>query len=117
MKYRSLAIEAVHKMQELGLTPLFPNLEPTDREADVAETLAEKKRFAVEHYAAIDESDMVYLMLPGGVMGTSLKLELGYAYAKDKPIYFSEPTHDLALDSYARDFIPLDNLNKFLEVK
>lgn len=117
MKYRSLAIETIHKMVELGLEPLFPNLEHTDKQIDVAETSDEKKRFAVEHYAAVDESDAIYLMIPGGVMGTSLKLELGYAYAKGKPVYFSEPANDLALDWYAKDFVPLDQLERFLDVK
>ncbi len=104
-------------MERFGITPLFPNLEHTDKQVDVAETLEDKKRFALEHYAAIDEADAVYLMLPEGIMGTSLKLELGYAFAKNKPIYFSERTNDLALDFYAKEFIPLDSLDKFLSIK
>ena len=117
MKYRSLAVEVVSKLKQLGFVTLFPNLEHTNRESDVADTLEKKKQFAVEHYSAIDESDVVYLIVPNGVMGTSLKLELGYAIAKNKPVYFSEPTNDLALDCYVERFIPVDSLEHFLEFK
>ena len=117
MKYRSLALETVGKLKRLGIITLFPNLEHTDREEDVAETMAKKKRFALEHYTSINEADAVYLMTPGGYMGTSLKLELGYAIAKEKPIYFSEPTNDLALDCYVKEFIPLESLERFLKLK
>jgi len=49
-------------------------------------------------------------------MGTSCKIELGYAIAKNKPIFFSEPTNDIGLDCYANDFIPIDKLEKFLKI-
>ena len=70
----------------------------------------------MEHYVAIDEADKVYLITPEGYMGTSLKLELGYAVAKNKPIYFSEPTNDIGLDCYVKEFISTDNLKRFLEI-
>ncbi len=113
MKYRDLAIETVHNLEKLGHTVLFPNLTHVDTDGDNALTPEIKKRFAIEHYAAIDEADVVYFIVPNGIMGTSLKLELGYAFAKNKTIYFSEPTHDIALDFYAKGFIPLGALEKF----
>ena len=117
MKYRSLVRETVTKLKELGLDPLFPNLEYSDENTDKANTLEEKKRLAMEHYRAIDEADVVYLITPGGYMGTSCKLELGYAISAKKPIYFSEPTNDLALDCYVSDFIPTDSLESFRGIK
>jgi nucleoside 2-deoxyribosyltransferase len=117
MKYRGIAIETVQKLEQLGLVVLFPNLKQTDQESDVADTLQKKKQLAIEHYTAIDEADVVYLIVPSGVMGTSLKLELGYAVAKGKPVYFSEPTKDLALDCYVKEFITLDSLDRFLKLK
>jgi hypothetical protein len=35
---------------------------------------------------------------------------LGYALALRKPIYFSEPTGDVALDCYPKAIVPLDRL-------
>ncbi len=113
MKYRSLVRDVVARMTELGLTPLFPNLDYGAEDKNEAMTPAEKKRLALEHYAAIDEADAVYLITPDGYMGTSCKLELGYAIAKGKPIYFSEPTGDAGLDCYVKEFVSVDNLGKF----
>ena len=114
MKYRSLVREVVAKLTELGLEPLFPNLDYSDENTDKAHTPEEKKRLALEHYKAIEEADKVYLITPEGYMGTSCKLELGYAIALKKPIYFSEPTNDPALDCYVSGFVGTDSLEKFL---
>lgn len=113
MKYRDVALDTVARLRNLGMTPLFPNLDQGLENKDYAESAEEKKRLALEHYAAIDEADAVYLLTPDGYMGTSLKLELGYAIAKNKPIYFSEPTKDLGLDCYVEKFIPLSDLGSF----
>ena len=40
-------------------------------------------------------------------------LGLGYAIAKDKPIYFSECTNDMGLDCYVNDFILSNEVSKF----
>lgn len=116
MKYRDLARETVRCLQDLGLTPLFPNLDYSAENKDVANSLDDKKSLALEHYAAIDESDVVYLLTPDGYMGTSCKLELGYAIAKQKPIYFSERTNDIGLDCYVTEFIPLNSLERFTKI-
>ena len=116
MKYRNLVRETMKNLEMIGITPLFPNLDYSTENKDDANTIEEKKRLALEHYAAIDEADKVYLITPEGYMGTSLKLELGYAVAKDKPIYFTEPTNDIGLDCYVQEFIPTNNLKRFLEL-
>lgn len=35
----------------------------------------------------IDEADVVYVVNPGGYVGKSVCVDIGYAYARDKPIY------------------------------
>lgn len=117
MKYRSLVKKVVAEMEELGLTPLFPNLDYGEPNTNDTITVSETKRLALEHYVAIDASDIVYFITPGGYMGTSCKLELGYAIAKKKPIYFSEPTNDTGLDCYVEKFITVDSLQDFLLLK
>ena len=103
VKHRSLIRETIQKMETLGLNPIFPNLDYSDENADKADSIGEKKRLALEHYAAVADADAVYFLTPEGYMGTSCKLELGYAVALQKPIFFSEPTNDWALDCYVRD--------------
>ena len=114
MKYRDLVRETVARLEKIGITALFPNIDYSAENKDHADTPAEKKCLALEHYAAIDQADSIYLLTPDGYMGTSCKLELGYAIAKNKPIFFSEPTYDIGLDCYVKEFIPTGELKRFL---
>jgi hypothetical protein len=42
----------------------------------------------------IDQADVVYVVNPGGYVGKSVSLDIGYAYAKNKPIYVLHPIDD-----------------------
>ncbi len=113
IKFYDLIKTTINKLSYLGYTPLFPNLEYSSESKDNILTSSEKIKLAREHYAAIKEADAVYFILPKGYMGTSCKLELGYALALNKPIYFSEPTKDTSLDGYSKKIISLENLLEF----
>lgn len=113
MKFCSLVKSTMEELKNLGYTPLFPNLDYSSEDRDVALTIEEKNKLAWDHYRAVEEADAVYFILPKGYMGTSCKIELGYALALKKPIYFSEPTNDMGLDGYPKKFISLDNLIEF----
>ncbi len=113
MKFRSLVKSTMKELENLGYQPLFPNLDYSSEDRDVALTIEEKNKLAWDHYKAIEEADAVYFILPNGYMGTSCKIELGYAIALKRPIYFSEPTNDIGLDGYPKKFISLNNLIEF----
>lgn len=113
MKFRTLIKATMKELENLGYQPLFPNLDYSSEDKDVALTVEEKNKLAWEHYRSIEEADAVYFILPDGYMGTSCKIELGYTLALKKPIYFSEPTNDMGLDGYPKKFISLDNLIEF----
>ena len=113
MKFRSLVKSTMKELENLGYQPLFPNLDYSSEDRDVALTIEEKNKLAWDHYRAVEEADAVYFILPDGYMGTSCKIELGYALALKKPIYFSEPTNDMGLDGYPKKIISLDNLIEF----
>lgn len=113
MKYRKEAQEVFRELEKLGITPLFPNLFHTEDAKDKADSKEKKLWFAEEHYRAIDEADACYWLTFDGHLGTSCKLELGYAVAKGKPVYFSEPTNDLALDCYVKEYISITDLHTF----
>ena len=113
MKFRSLVKKTMKELEELGYTPLFPNLDYSSEDRDVALTIEEKNKLAWDHYKAIEEADVVYFILPKGYMGTSCKIELGYALALRKPVYFSEPTNDKGLDGYPKRIISLNDLIEF----
>ncbi|PIZ65670.1 hypothetical protein CO051_01790 [Candidatus Roizmanbacteria bacterium CG_4_9_14_0_2_um_filter_39_13] len=113
MKFRSIVKAIMKELENLGYTPLFPNLDYSSEDKDVALTIEEKNKLAWDHYRAIEEADAVYFILPEGYKGTSCKIELGYALALKKLIYFSEPTNDMGLDGYPKKFISSDNLIEF----
>jgi nucleoside 2-deoxyribosyltransferase len=110
MKFRDLVKFAMEALEKICFTPFFPNINYSSENKDMASSLKEKKKLAMDHCKAIKEADMVYFILPGGYMGTSCKIELGYALASNKLIYFSEKTNDLGLDCYPKKIIFLDNL-------
>jgi nucleoside 2-deoxyribosyltransferase len=110
MKFRDTAKEAMMILESLGMRPLFPNIDQALENGGATESMEEKVRLARDHYRAVEEADAVYFIVPGGYMGTSCKIELGYALALRKPIYFSEPTGDVALDCYPKAIVPLDRL-------
>ena len=113
MKFRNLVRATMKELENLGFTPLFPNIDYSSENRDVASTIEEKHRLVWDHYRAIEEADAVYFILPNGYMGTSCKIELGYALALNKPIYFSELTNDVGLDGCPKKVISLDNLIEF----
>ena len=41
----------------------------------------------------IDEADFVYVVNPGGYVGRSVCVDIGYAYARKKPIYVMHLHH------------------------
>ena len=113
MKFRDKIRTTISNLEDLGFVGIFPNLDNSDENRDIALTMGEKHQLAIDHYEAIRNSDAVYFILPKGYMGTSCKLELGYSFALEKPIYFSEKTGDIGLDSYPKRIISLDNLKEF----
>lgn len=42
----------------------------------------------------IDVADAIYIVNPGGYVGKSVSVDIGYAYAKNKSIYAMHPVHD-----------------------
>ena len=115
MRFRDIIKKTILDLEKIGFEALFPNIDCSDENKDMANTPEEKLNFAQDHYKAIANADVIYFITPKGYMGTSVKLELGYALALQKQIYFSQPTTDMALDCYCKKIIPLENLSLFLE--
>lgn len=115
MKFRDLIKKTMSRFDEIGITALFPNIDYASENRDVARDGNEKLELAMDHYKAIEGADAVYFILPEGYMGSSCKIELGYALALKKPVYFSEKTGETDLDCYCEKIIPLDKLKMFHE--
>jgi len=115
MKFRDIIKQTMAKFEELGFEALFPNIDYTLETNDIVMSIEESKRLANDHYQAIRTADGCYFILPKGYIGTSCKLELGYAVALGKPIYFSELTNDVGLDCYPKRIISLENLGELIK--
>jgi nucleoside 2-deoxyribosyltransferase len=50
-------------------------------------------------FRRIDAADAILIVAPGGYVGTSVLLDIGYAYAKGKPIYITSSHEDKGLMS------------------
>ena len=114
VRFHDQIVETMKKMEKVGITPLFPNFDLEASNRDQAIDADHKLRLALEHYAAVEDADAAYFLLPGGYMGSSVKIELGYTLACKKPVYFSEPTGDVDIDCYAKAMVSPDQLEFLL---
>lgn len=48
----------------------------------------------LECLGKIDDADVVYVVNPEGYVGRSVSVDIGYAYAKNKPIYVMNEVDD-----------------------
>lgn len=114
LRFKDTIRETMRRCGELGITALFPNLDfgLSKDELDM-ETM---KRLCRDHFQAIDESDALYVIDSDGYIGILVTVEIGYALGKGKPVYFSETTNTLDLNSLAEGVISLDALERFLSM-
>ena len=63
----------------------------------------------------IDETDVVYVVNPDGYVGRSVCIDIGYAYAKGKPIYVMYPIDDPQVTSIVKRALSFEELIDFLK--
>ena len=88
----------------------FPLLETDPKEST-------KKEIEDKHLKAIEESDFLYIVCPGGYIGNSVRFEMGYAYGKGIPIYSSHLPEDTLLKEYVKDVLSPRDLCKKIKNK
>lgn len=66
----------------------------------------------VGHFRKIDNATSVFVVNPTGYVGTSMKVEIGYAIGVGKKVYFLQKTNQPELDCLAHDFVSLEELYK-----
>lgn len=63
----------------------------------------------------IDGADIVYVVDPRGYVGRSLCFDLGYAYAKNKPIYAMHPIDDPPVMTLIKGVLTSEDLINLLK--
>ena len=102
-KEKILAISA--KLKELNIEHYLPVLEFSKEE----ETDDMIPGLVQTHLDKIKNSKASFIINPGGYVGNSVKVEIGYAKGLGKKVFFLEKTNQPELDCLADGFIG-DNL-------
>ena len=63
----------------------------------------------------IDEADAVYVVDPDGYVGRSVCVDIGYAYAKGKPIYIMRSIDDPSVMDLVNEALSFEELIDFLK--
>lgn len=115
LRFKEQVRKVISELETLGIEGLFPNLDSGLSKDNLTPEVM--KRLEDEHFQAVDSSDALYVVDPGGYVGTLVSVEIGYARGKGKPVYFSERTGELGLDVLVTDFIPVTELARFVELR
>ena len=107
------ALRFVKRLKECGVTVHHPyfHLDPSAVDADPEL----KSQVTLKHFPEIDESEIVYALLPGGYIGCSVTIELAYAYAKGKRIVVSEPPSEFAVQALVSEVCSTEQFLSSLE--
>ena len=97
-----------------GICGLFPNIEFQPEGPEL--TMSEMKKLQKDHFQAIESSDAIYVINPGGYIGTMVTAEIGYALGQNKPVYYSEESGQTELDALSSDIISLDHLHDLKKI-
>lgn len=74
------ALEFVKRLKDCGVTVYHPYFHLDSSAVDADPEL--KSQVTLQHFLEIDESEIIYALLPGGYIGYSVTIELAYAYAQ-----------------------------------
>jgi nucleoside 2-deoxyribosyltransferase len=98
----------MHQMEELEGELKKENIEyQMSKERD--------KRGILGCLAKIDEADVVYVVNPRGYIGRSVCVDIGYAYARNKPIYAMHSVDDPPVMKLMQGVLSFEELIDFLK--
>jgi hypothetical protein len=83
---------------------------PGPRRAPQAMAPAEAKEAILQHLQRMDRVDLIFIFNKGGYAGNSVLMEIGYAYARRKPVYVLAPIPDPFLMSLVTAVVSMEDL-------
>ncbi len=85
-------LDQLHQLAEqLSLREDCVVLTPIPHVLEAPLTPQQQARLAAQHRARIDLSDAIYVVDPGGYIGSAVASEIAYALEKGKEIFYLEP--------------------------
>lgn len=108
-KFYPQLIEHTKKCDAAQIQYETPNLNVGCKE-DAVISDDEKMQLGKEHMKRIDSSDVIYVVNGEGYVGSSVRLEIGYAKGAGKKIYAQEPMKDIAVQGFVDEVISFQAL-------
>jgi len=106
--------ETIGELSKLGIKVLSPKVsKPVSQTGGfvmLEKDTGTPRAIETKHLQAIAKSDFLYVVNPGGYIGNSVALEIGYALSKGVPVYSSERPKDKVIGSFLVSGIPLSRL-------
>jgi len=96
------------KLRKLGINVYEPPLysSPQFEKLDEQEKMAMAAGFTWRHFHKIEKSDAIFILNKDGYIGTSVNMEIGFAAALNKKIFFlendTEYTRKILIDGIAK---------------
>jgi nucleoside 2-deoxyribosyltransferase len=95
-------------LQAQGVPCEWPT--PGPRRAPQAMAPDEAKEPILQHLQRMDRADLIFIFNKGGYAGNSVLMEIGYAYARRKPVYVLAPIPDAFLMSLVTAVVSMEDL-------
>jgi hypothetical protein len=70
----------------------------------------EAKEAILQHLQRMDRADLIFMFNKGGYVGNSVIMEIGYAYARRKPVYALAPIPDRFLMPLVTAVVSIEEL-------
>jgi nucleoside 2-deoxyribosyltransferase len=83
---------------------------PGPRHAPQAMTADEARDAITCHLERMDRAECIFVFNKGGYLGNSVVMEIGYAYARQKPVYVLTPVQDQFLRPLVSGVISIEEL-------
>ena len=111
IRFRDKIAQISKKLESSRLNHSLPVMDlPKEEETPEMTTM-----LVYDHFKKIDKCKILYVVNPGGYIGNSVKIEIGYAKGAGKKIVFLEKTNLPELDCLADKIIGEDALEMLMQ--
>ena len=106
-------MELINEFDQLGIEVLSPAKSEIANPGEEfvilkSDDIKSVKDLEQRHLDAIPKADFLYVCDPGGYIGRSVSMEIGYAHALGRPIYALEKPEDAMLAEFVETKRPSD---------
>ena len=110
MKYKDDIKRISALLDDLQINYLLPEMDISREQENELPELTPK--LVYEHFEKIDRADAVLVINPGGYIGNSVKIEIGYARGSGKKVFFLKETGHPEIDCLAEEILSENKLSQ-----